>query len=114
MRDAPPTMAACRNERFFSLGLCFLSAILALAIVAAALLSCSPALHERLHSDAAATHLCVVTLFAAGHCESVSASPVFAPPEPAPLLATLSLVPSQFPAPAHFFALLEHAPPVLA
>jgi hypothetical protein len=107
-------MAACRNERLSSLGGYFLSAIIALAVVAAALLSSSPALHERLHSGAAATHLCVVTLFASGHCESVSASPVFAPPEPPPLLATLSVVPNQFPPPAHFFALLEHAPPVLA
>jgi len=88
--------------------------MLALAIVAAALLSSSPALHERLHSDAAATHLCVVTLFASGHCESVSAPPVFAAPEPAPLLTTLSVVPSPSLAPEHFFGLLEHAPPVLA
>jgi hypothetical protein len=106
-------MAACWNERFFSLGRRFLSTILALTVGAAALLSSSPALHEQLHSDAAATHLCIVTLFASGHCESVSVPPVFAPPEPAPLLATLPVVLNQSLAPEHFFALLEHAPPVL-
>jgi hypothetical protein len=107
-------MAACRTERSFSLGHRFLSAILALGLIAAALLSSSPALHERLHSDAATHHLCIVTLFVSGHCESVSAPPVFAAPEPAPLLTRLAAESAQALAPAHFFALLEHAPPVVA
>ena len=107
-------MAACRDDRFSSLDRRFFSAMLALAFVAAALLSSSPALHERLHSDGATTHLCIVTLFASGHCESVSAPPVFVAPEPAPFLATLPVASRQSLAPEHFFALLEHAPPVLA
>ena len=107
-------MAVNPNERFKSFGHCFLSALLALAIVAAALLSSSPGLHEQLHSDAANTHFCVVTLFASGHCESLCAPPVFAPPEPAPLLVTLPVAHSPFVAPEHFFALLEHAPPAFA
>jgi len=107
-------MAACPDERFSSLGRYLLSATLALALVAAALLSSSPALHERLHPDATTTHLCIVTLFASGHCESVSAPPVFAAPEPPPLLATLPVKPNEYPAPEHFFALIEHAPPIPA
>jgi hypothetical protein len=107
-------MEACPKERFCSLGHCSLAALLAFAVLVATLLSSSPALHERLHSDATATHLCVVTLFASGQCESVSAPPVFAPPETAPLLATVPVPPAQSLAPAHFFALLEHAPPVIA
>ncbi|MEO6970121.1 MAG: hypothetical protein ABI217_04430 [Chthoniobacterales bacterium] len=107
-------MAARPNDRTYSVGRICLGALLALAVLIAALLSAAPALHERLHSDAPATHLCVVTLFASGHCEAVSAPPVFVQPEARPLLAALPvpLVPSL--AAAHFFALLEHAPPVFA
>lgn len=102
------------NERIHSLGRKCLGALLALAIVLAALLSVSPALHERLHPDATATHLCVVTLFAAGQCELVSAPPVSIAPEAPALLAALPLPSLPALAPAHFFALLEHAPPVFA
>ncbi len=107
-------MLARPNERIHSLGQFCLGALLALSVMVAALLSASPALHERLHSGAAPNHLCGVTLFVSGQCESVSAPPVFAAPEAAPLLATLPVpsVPS-LSAP-HFFALLEHAPPALA
>lgn len=107
-------MAALPNDRIYSLGRIYLGALLALAVVIAALLSASPALHERLHSDATATHLCVVTLFASGQCEAVSAPPVLVPPEVLPLLATLPVPPVPSLAAAHFFALLEHAPPALA
>ena len=107
-------MKTCPNERFRSLGRLILSALLVLTVVVSAMLSVSPALHERLHSDATGTHLCVVTLFASGHCESVSALPVFTPPETRPLLATLPASPLPALAIAHFFALLEHAPPALA
>ena len=107
-------MKTCPNERFCSLGRLNLSLLLVLTVVVAAMLSVSPALHERLHSDATATHLCVVTLFASGHCESVSAPPVFMPPVALPLLAALPAPPVSSLATAHFFALLEHAPPALA
>lgn len=107
-------METCRNEHFCSLGRFHLSALLALAIVIAAMLSVSPALHERLHPDATTTHLCVATLFAAGHCEAVSAPPVCARPEALPLPGSLPVTPVPFLATAHFFALLEHAPPALA
>ena len=107
-------MKTCPNERFCSLGRLNLSVLLVVAVVIAALLSVSPALHERLHPDATATHLCVATLFASGHCESVSAPPAFTPPEALPLLAALPAPPVSSLATAHFFALLEHAPPAFA
>jgi hypothetical protein len=107
-------MKTCLNERFRSLGRFPLSVLLVLAVVVAAMLSVSPALHERLHPDATATHLCAVTLFASGHCESVSAPPVFTPPEALPLLAALPAPPVSSLVTAHFFALLEHAPPAFA
>ena len=107
-------MKICPNERFCSLGHLNLSLLLVLTVVVAAMLSVSPALHERLHSDAAATHVCVVTLFASGHCESVSAPSVFTPPVALPLLAALPALPVLSLATAHFFALLEHAPPAFA
>jgi hypothetical protein len=114
MRKAADAMTACPTERFCSLGRGLLSVMLALAVAVAVVLGSSPELHERLHPDATASHFCVVTLFASGHCEAVSAPPVFAPPEPAPLLGKLSAAPARSLAPAHFFALLEHAPPALA
>ena len=107
-------MSARPDERIYLLGRFCLGALLALTLAAAALLSASPALHERLHSDATANHLCVVTLFAAGQCESVSAPPVWVAPEAPALLAALPVPPVPSLASAPFFALLEHAPPVLA
>ena len=107
-------MKTCQHERFCSLGRLNLSLLLVLTVVVAALLSASPALHERLHSDATATHLCIVTIFASGHCESVPAPPVSTPPETLPLLAALPAPSVSSLATAHFFALLEHAPPAFA
>jgi hypothetical protein len=114
MRKAAIPMTACPTERFCSLGRGLLSVVLGLAIAVAIVLGSSPELHERLHPDATASHFCVVTLFASGHCEAASAPPVFAPPEPAPLLARFSAASAGSLAPAHFFALLEHAPPAAA
>ncbi len=102
------------KERFHSLGQFGLGALLALAVVIAALLSASPALHERLHSGTPAAHLCAVTLFASGQCESISAAPVFVPPEPLPLHTPRLDLPVPLLATAHFFARLEHAPPAFA
>jgi len=107
-------MATRPNDRIRLLGRFCLGVLLALTVALAALLSAAPALHEQLHSDAGATHLCVVTLFASGQCEAVSAPPIFTPPEVLPLLAALPVPPVPSLASAHFFALLEHAPPVLA
>ena len=114
MRKTPSAMETCPNERFCSLGRFNVSTLLVLAFVLAAMLSVSPAMHERLHSDAASSHLCVVTLFASGHCASVSAPSAFSPPEAAPLLSPLPFPPLPSLASAHFFALLEHAPPARA
>ena len=114
MRKAPPAMPARHAERFYSLGRTCLSALLALALLAATLLSVSPGWHERLHPDAATTHLCIVTIFASGHCESATAALVFAPPDALPILAALPLPAAPFLSTTHFFSLLEHAPPSLA
>jgi hypothetical protein len=107
-------MFACHKERSKSLGRFFLAAPLVVTLLAAGLLSVSPALHEHLHPDTTTTHLCVVTLFASGQCEAVGSPPVFAPPDALPLLAVLPLpAPPSFSS-ARFFSLLEHAPPSLA
>lgn len=107
-------MPARSDERYYSLGRLCLSALLAFALIAAALLSVSPGWHERLHPDGATTHHCVVTLFASGHCESAATVPVLAPPDAFPILATLPLPSAPLLFAAHFFSLLEHAPPSLA
>ncbi len=107
-------MQARSRARIHSLGRFCLAALLALAVGLAALLSASPALHERLHSDATPVHLCVVTIFSSGHCEAVAAPPVFAPPTAPPLLETLHVTFAPALPSAHFFALLEHAPPAFA
>jgi len=114
VRKAPPAMFACQKKRSESLGRFFLALLLAIALLAAGLLSVSPALHERLHHDPAATHSCVVTLFASGHCEAAGPLPVFAAPDALPLLAVLPLPAAPFFSCARFFSLLEHAPPSLA
>ena len=114
VRKAPPAMFACQEKRFGSLGRFFLAVLLTVALLAAGLLSVSPALHEYLHHDAAATHSCVVTLFASGHCEAAGPLPVFAAPDALPLLAVLPLPTAPFFSCARFFSLLEHAPPSLA
>jgi hypothetical protein len=107
-------MFACQKERSRSLGKFCLAAIILVALLAAGLLSASPELHEHLHRDAPATHLCVVTLFASGHCEAAGPLPVFAPPDALPLLAVLPLAAASCFSKARFFSLLEHAPPSLA
>jgi hypothetical protein len=107
-------MPARHDQRFHSLGRFFLAALLALAVVAAALLSVSPRWHERLHPDTTTIHLCVVTLFASGHCESATTAPVFTPPDALPIFASRPLPAAPSLASAHFFSLLEHAPPSLA
>ncbi|MEP6975881.1 MAG: hypothetical protein ABI897_10525 [Spartobacteria bacterium] len=92
-----------------------LSALLAFALLAAALLSVAPGLHERLHPGSAPdTHFCVVTLFASGHCEAAGSAPVFTAPTPFPLRADLPRPALPALPAAHFFSLLEHAPPALA
>jgi hypothetical protein len=107
-------MPAPAAERSFSLGRLFLAALLALTIVAAAVLSASPALHEQLHSDSGSPHLCLVTLVASGQCEAATAGPIYVAPDAFPLLATLSLPARTVLPRSHFFALLEHAPPAFA
>ena len=58
-------------------------------MLAASLLSASPALHEHLHHDTTATHLCLVTLFASGHCAASGPLPVFPAPDALPPLGVL-------------------------
>ncbi|HEX4666146.1 MAG TPA: hypothetical protein VH207_06060 [Chthoniobacterales bacterium] len=102
------------KQRSFSLGRFGLAAFLSLTIIAAAVLSASPGLHEHLHPDSGSTHLCLVTLFAAGQCEAATAGPVSAAPDAFPFLTTLSLPPVALLPGRCFFSLLEHAPPALA
>jgi hypothetical protein len=104
---------ACHKERSESLGRFFLAASLVVTLLAAGLLSVSPALHEHLHRDTTTTHLCVATLFAFGHCEAAGPLPVFATPDALLLLAVLPLPAAPFFSCARFFSLLEHAPPSL-
>ena len=112
LRKAPPAMFACQKKRFGSLGRFFLALLLTVALLAAGLLSVSPALHEHLHHGA--THSCAATLFASGHCEAAGPLPVFTAPDALPLLAVLPLPAAPFFSCARFFSLLEHAPPSLA
>ena len=114
MRKAPAVMRVRRQERFHSLGRICIGALLAFALVAAALLSVAPGLHKILHPDTTATHLCVVTLFASGHCESTSAAPISAAPDALPLLATFLLPDASSLPRIRLFSLLEHAPPSFA
>jgi hypothetical protein len=107
-------MFACHQERSESLGKICLAAILAVTLLAAGLLSASPALHEYLHHDATSTHVCAVTLFASGHCEAAGPLPAFEAPDPLPLLAVLPLPTALCFSQARFFSLLEHAPPSFA
>lgn len=107
-------MSTRNDQRHFSFGHFFLSTCLVFAILAAAALSVSPGLHEHLHPDAASTHLCLVTLFAAGQCESATAVPIAIAAVALPLIAILPLPAASFLPAAHFFSLLEHAPPALA
>ena len=114
MRKTPSAMSANDDQRFYSLGRICLAALLALALLAAALLSASPEWHERLHPDVATTHLCLVTLFAAGHCAAATTAPVCVLPDALPLPASLPRPVAPSLSTAHFFSRLEHAPPVLA
>jgi len=115
LRQAPPAMPLRSDNRFYSLGKIWLGVVVALSVVVAALLSASPALHEQVHPDsAAASHLCVVTLFGSGHCASATAAPVFVAPTalptgPALLLPCFALLPV-----TRVSSVLEHAPPVSA
>ena len=88
--------------------------VLVLSILAAGLLGDAPALHERLHPDAATTHTCAVTVFASGQCEAVTTAPASAGFDSPPVFATLLLPDALFLPQALFFARLEHAPPVLS
>ena len=109
-----PIMRAGSAEPFDSLGKICLGAFLALALILAALLSASPSLHEQLHADAsAAAHLCVVTLFASGHCQSATPAPVCIAPATVSAFALPSLPAPLFSA-SRQFSILEHAPPPFA
>lgn len=103
-----------REERFNSLGRFWLATLLGVALLVAGLLSVSPALHEHLHHDTTATHLCAVTFFASGHCEAAGPQAVFAAPAALPMLAVLPLPAAPAFSSTRFFSLLEHAPPSFA
>ncbi|HEY2713542.1 MAG TPA: hypothetical protein VGI60_13590 [Chthoniobacterales bacterium] len=91
-----------------------LGAILGLTILAAALLSSSPQLHEKIHPDSAATHQCAVSLFASAQCEATPLVSVPVAPNEIPNCAPFDC-PAVLALPRlRFFALLEHAPPALA
>ena len=85
------------------------------AILLAGLMSAAPGWHEALHPDAATTtHLCIVTLFAAGHCEAHFGVPIGVTPDQPGLLTTLTVREPPARVKPHFFARLEHAPPAFA
>jgi hypothetical protein len=108
-------MPAQGDDRFYSLSKICLGTLLALSLVAAALLSASPALHEQLHPHTAATsHLCVVTLLASGQCQSATGSPVFAAPAALPTCAALPLPSFSLLSATRVTSILEHAPPFSA
>ena len=98
----------------WSLGRLAIAALLAGTMLAAALLSVAPAWHEYLHPDTTTSHLCVVTFFASGHCESTNAAPLAGAPAEPVLLATLTIPEVSGLPRTDFFARLEHAPPSLA
>jgi len=65
-----------------------MAAMLVLVVLALNLLAASPALHERLHSDAReAGHQCAITLFAHGQVEHAAVGV-----EPAPMVSGSQLV----------------------
>jgi hypothetical protein len=98
-----------------SLGKLLLAGSVLCTLFAAALLSAAPQLHEQLHRDAGtASHLCVVTLFSSGHCESVTAAPVAPPLVAPPLLGILPAPTDLVPVLAPRSSILERAPPALA
>jgi hypothetical protein len=108
-------MSVRRDNPRFSLGLACFAALLAGSLMIAALLSAAPGVHERLHRGTAPSgDLCLVTLFASGQCESVTPAQISAPPNVLPVFATLPAPPSPSLSTAHFFSLLEHAPPSFA
>ncbi|HEY5035758.1 MAG TPA: hypothetical protein VII74_01355 [Chthoniobacterales bacterium] len=98
-----------------SLGKILSGALVLFAFLAASLLSAAPQLHERLHPDADATsHICAVTMIAAGHCKNTTLPPVVAPLRRPRLLAVLPAIaalPTRISLPC---SILEHAPPVFA
>jgi hypothetical protein len=106
-----PDMAKC--EQPFSLGKFLLAVALAGGVIFSSLLSVAPHLHEQLHPDASADHLCLATIFAGGQCESCASTPIFIGPDPLPTQTPLISLVASVPGP-RFFSLLEHAPPVLA
>ena len=111
LRKALPDMAT--RERPFSLGKFLLALCLAGGVILSSLLSAAPHLHEQLHPDASADHLCLVTIFAHGQCESCASTPIFVGPDPLPTPIPLVVLLESIPGP-RFFTLLEHAPPGVA
>jgi hypothetical protein len=101
------------RERPFSLGRFLLALGLAGGIILSSLLSVAPHLHEQLHPDASADHLCLATIFASGQCESCASIPIIVQPESPPVPTPLVILVASNSGP-RFFTLLEHAPPVLA
>jgi hypothetical protein len=103
-----------RAEYSFSSGRIGLGAILLLTILAAALLSSSPQLHEKIHPDSATGHQCAVSLFASAQCEATPLVPIPIAPNDIPNCALFDC-PAVLALPRlRFFSLLEHAPPALA
>gem|GEM_PF-5178595 len=84
------------------------------ALLFALALAASPHLHAHLHAvGGGAGHECVANLLASGKCEFTPRPTISLVPDPIPLAPIFSI--PDIPRPAlRFFALLEHAPPVLA
>src|SRR5438874_11024188 len=102
MRKAPAAMFIRPENPSCSLGRACFAVLLAGSLIVAALLSAAPGVHEQLHRGTAASgHLCLVTLFASGQCESVAPVQISAAPNVLPVFATLPVLPSPSLSAAH-------------
>src|SRR4051812_1149050 len=103
-KDAP---AMREDESRLWLGRFGLGAVLALSLIAAALLTDAPGWHEYLHRHSSPSHLCVVTILAAGQCEATATVPIFTGPDPVPRFTPLPRVLFERLHAEYFFSLLE-------
>jgi hypothetical protein len=99
-----------QNIRLFVTGGMFASLFLALVFAVA------PQLHERIHTDSAASHHeCAVTLVASGKYQPNDAPVLVSAPQPAVQFSKIPTLQSVWvPAPFLGACILEHAPPALS
>jgi hypothetical protein len=89
--------------------------ILSAIFVWALALAVSPQLHERIHHDTTAEHVCAATLIASGNYVHSTTPPPLVRPEQLQQFGEPKLAASEFVASAFLIgAVLEHAPPLPA